>query len=125
MKDSLQVGRSVHAALPPLHQLAAGSLYVAAAAAAHGDEAAELVEAGGEGLEALLAGFAEGRVGVLVHGNQVDVVAEAEVAQPVDQAVGVVERVVDSGEEHVLEDEALVALERPGVERLAQPGEVP
>ena len=29
------------------------------------------------------------------------------------------------GEEHVLEEEALVALELPGVERLAQPGEVP
>src|SRR5436309_15549576 len=83
-------------------QLTAGRLDVAAAAAADGDEAAVVVEAGGEGLEALLGGLAEGGPGVLVHRDQVDRVAAAQVSQPGGEAVGVLQGVVDPGGHHVL-----------------------
>jgi len=49
--------------LPAAHELAAGALDVAAAAAADGDEAAVPAQAAGEGLEALLLRLAEGGVG--------------------------------------------------------------
>src|SRR5205085_298972 len=114
---------STHSFMAP-GQLAAGRLHVAPAASADGDEAAELVETGGEGLEALLGGLAEGGLGVLVHRDQVDGVAVAQLAQPGGQAVGVLQGIVDPGEHHVLEEQALVLLELPGVEGLAQAGEV-
>src|SRR5215213_5919701 len=89
-------------ALPAPHELSAGALHVPPAAPAHGDEAAVLVEARRETLDARFRGLAEGGVGVLVHGDQVDRVAVAQLPEPVGQTVGVLQRVVHPGEEAVL-----------------------
>jgi hypothetical protein len=84
-----------------------------------------LVKPFGEGLDTVFLGLQEGGLGVLVHRDEVYVVAAFQVAQPSGETVGVLHGVVDPGEEHVLEEEALVGLEAPGVQGLPQTGQVP